>query len=126
MGKSYDAKLVAANAHAERVLERRKIREAKHKNDAPKKLTTTKVVMVYMFVLMNIILAYAMLAMIYLQDLSALPVLITDIAAQVLVYAGYLCKSYGENHTGGIVFETAIREIEANLDKSDEGDEAVG
>lgn len=123
---SYEDRLKRAEQHAKRVAEQKVIQEARHKNDSPKKLTTTKLVMIYLFLLMNIILFFAMGSMIYLQDLSALPVLITDIAAQVLIYLGYLVKSLKENTVNGIIFEAAMHEIETNLGKgSDEGD-AVG
>ena len=48
----------------------------------------------YLFVLLNAIVIYTMAAMWVYADLSYLGVLISDIAAQVLVYGIYCMKAY--------------------------------
>lgn len=86
-----------------------------------KPITTTKLIAVYLFVVLNAILIYACVAMWHFADLTYLGVLITDIAAQVIVYMLYIIKSTKENTAGGITFETAMYELE-----NDDDDEAVG
>lgn len=58
------------------------------------KIETSKLVMIYLMILFNAILLYAMIAMWKFQDLSYLGVLISDIAAQVIAYAIYCLKAY--------------------------------
>lgn len=58
------------------------------------KIETSKLIAVYLFLLLNCIVIYAMVAMWYFVDLSYLGVLISDIAAQVLIYAIYCLKAY--------------------------------
>ena len=84
-----------------------------------KPITTTKLIAAYLFVVLNAILIYACVAMWHFADLTYLGVLISDIAAQVIVYMLYIIKSTKENTVGGITFETAMHELE-------NGDEAVG
>lgn len=55
---------------------------------------TSKLIAIYLFVLLNGIVIFAMVAMWHFADLSYLGVLITDIAAQVLIYAIYCLKAY--------------------------------
>lgn len=58
------------------------------------KLETSKLFAAYLFILLNAIVIYAMAAMWVYADLSYLGVLISDIAAQVLVYGIYCMKAY--------------------------------
>lgn len=57
-------------------------------------IETSKLLAVYLFVLLNAIVVYSMVVMAISQDLSSLPVLISDLAAQVLVYAIYCAKAF--------------------------------
>lgn len=67
---------------------------------------TSKVIMVYLLVLFNVILVYSMIAMWSFQDLSYLGVLISDIAAQVVAYAIYCLKAYhGKKQEEHLKFE---------------------
>jgi len=59
-----------------------------------KKRETSKLIALYLFVLLNAIVIYAMVAMWRFGDLSYLGVLITDIAAQILTYGIYCLKAY--------------------------------
>ena len=59
-----------------------------------KHLETNKLIAIYLFMLFNVIIIYALVAMWKLGDLSYLGILISDIAAQVLVYAIYCMKAY--------------------------------
>ncbi len=55
---------------------------------------TSKLIAIYLFILLNAIVIYAMVAMWHFADFSYLGVLISDIAAQVLIYAIYCLKAY--------------------------------
>ena len=72
------------------------LREEKRKYDT-KRIETSKLLAIYLFVLFNAVMIYAMAAMWVLHDLTYLGVLITDIAAQVLIYAIYCAKKQSEN-----------------------------
>ena len=63
--------------------------EQNHKH----KFETSKLIAIYLFVLLNAIVIYAMVAMWTFADFSYLGVLISDIAAQVIVYAIYCMKA---------------------------------
>ena len=76
--------------------------------------STTKLIATYLFVIFNVVLVFVMYAMWHFADLSYLGVLITDIAAQVLVYLIYVQKSKAENTVGGIVYDKAMAELNAN------------
>ena len=99
--------------------QRQSLREARRNWRERKPITTTKLIAAYLFVVLNVILIYACVAMWHFADLTYLGVLITDIAAQVVVYLLYIIKSTKENTAGGITFETAMHELEND-------DEAVG
>jgi len=82
--------------------QREDLRTAKGK----KKLETSKAIAVYLFALLNVIVIYAMVAMWHFADLTYLGVLISDIAAQVVVYAIYCVKAYkGKSAEENIKFE---------------------
>lgn len=57
-------------------------------------IETSKLLAIYLFVLFNVVLMYAMTAMWIMHDLTYLGVLISDIVAQVLTYAIYCMKAY--------------------------------
>lgn len=58
------------------------------------KIETSKFIAFYLFALLNVIVIYAMVAMWKFTDLSYLGVLISDIAAQILIYGIYCMKAY--------------------------------
>lgn len=110
---SYEEQIKQAEEYAERQRIKCEIRKIKHKYDDQKKpLPTSKLVTVYLFVVLNIVLIYAMVAMWYFQDLSTLGILITDIAGQIITLAIYMRKSTAENCAGGITYELAMRDKE--------------
>lgn len=57
-------------------------------------METSKKLAIYLFVLMNVVVVYCLVAMWAFGDLSYLGVLITDIASQILVYGIYCLKAY--------------------------------
>lgn len=79
--------------------------------------STTKLVMAYLFVLLNAVLIYAMVAMWHFSDLSYLGVLITDIVAQLITFFIYTVKSTKENTVGGITYDLAMKQ--SNIDITD-------
>lgn len=71
--------------------------EYKLKNEKYKyrrKLETSKLLAIYLFAVLNAIVIFAMVAMWHFKDLTYLGVLITDIAAQILIYGIYCLKAY--------------------------------
>lgn len=64
------------------------------KNKYCRKLETSKLLAIYLFAVLNIIVIFAMVVMWHFADLTYLGVLITDIAAQILIYGIYCLKAY--------------------------------
>lgn len=96
--------------------ERKKLLKAE-KNKYRNKIklpSTTKLVMTYLFILLNTVLIYAMIAMWHFSDLSYLGVLITDIVAQLITFFIYTVKSTKENTVGGITYDLAMKQ--SNID----------
>jgi len=65
--------------------------ENKYKKE---RIETSKLIAIYLFVLLNTLVIYSMIAMWVFADFTYLGVLISDIAAQVLIYAIYCMKAY--------------------------------
>ena len=84
-------KIRERNKQAQRINE---LKQERAKYMTPKKKETSKMIAIYLFLLLNVIVAYALIAMWHFSDLSYLGVLISDIAAQVLVYAIYCLKAF--------------------------------
>lgn len=70
------------------------IKKERNKLKQKHKLETSKLIALYLFALLNAIIIYAMVAMWKFTDFTYLGVLISDIAAQVLIYAIYCMKAY--------------------------------
>lgn len=73
---------------------RQNIKAEKDKLKKKRKMETSKFLAFYLFALLNAIVIYAMVSMWKFADLSYLGVLITDIAAQILIYGIYCLKAY--------------------------------
>ena len=92
--KEYESRLneiKERNASKER---KRKLKEEKKRHRIRIKIETNKIMAIYLFILLNAIVIFAMKAMWTFSDLSYLGVLISDIAAQVIVYSIYCLKAY--------------------------------
>ena len=77
---------------------------------------TSKIFTIYLFVLLNAIIIYAMVAMWVKNDLSYLGVLITDIAAQVLVFGIYCVKAYkGKKEEESLKFQRETIAIQSKV-----------
>ena len=81
---------------AKRIAKQRQLKNqiTNEKNKYRNKPETSKLIAVYLFVLLNAIIIFSMVAMWTFHDLTYLGVLISDIAAQVLIYAIYCLKAY--------------------------------
>ena len=76
-----------------KIKQKEELRDAKYVSPK-KKRETSKLLAIYLFVLLNAIVVYAMVSMWHFGDLQYLGVLISDIAAQVVIYAIYCVKAY--------------------------------
>lgn len=103
--------------------QRRQLREMLRR--APH-IETSKLLAIYLLVLLNAIVIYSMVVMAVMQDLSSLPVLISDLAAQVLVYAIYCAKAFkGKQAEENIKFEREKLGL-SEEDEPSEPDDPVG
>lgn len=84
-----------------------------------KKPTTDKMIAIYLFIILNSVLVYAMVAMWHFADLSYLGVLITDIAGQVITYYIYAKKATAQNTKGGITYDLAMLKHDTNHIETD-------
>lgn len=88
----YQAELIKAERKKETY--QRKAEIKKIKAEYRPKIETSKLLAFYLFILLNAIIIYSMVAMWRFRDLTYLGVLISDIAAQVVIYAVYCIKAY--------------------------------
>ena len=84
------AKIKKENVQKERSL----ILERERNKYGSERIETSKLIAIYLFVLLNAIVIYAMIAMWQFADFSYLGVLNSDIAAQVIIYAIYCMKAF--------------------------------
>jgi len=90
-------------------------------------IETSKLLAIYLFVLLNAIVVYSMVVMAITQDLSSLPVLISDLAAQVLVYAIYCAKAFkGKQAEENLKFERDKLGMSEDEDEPCDSDEPAG
>lgn len=96
-----------------------------------KKLTTTKFLMLFLFIscsaieFFTIFLTFKAISLGYV-DFSALQSLITAVVAEVVGFAVYSFKSLRQNTEGGIVYQTAILNKKQEYMKQNNDQEAVG
>lgn len=106
---------------------KRNIKSEKNKWKHKIRIETSKIIALYLFSLLNAIVIYAMVAMWKFVDFSYLGVLISDIAAQVLIYAIYCMKAYKakkseeelkfkKEHYGGSLGDILQSGAESNID----------
>lgn len=99
---------------------RQSLRQKRQHGKTPrKKIETNKLIAIYLFALLNAIVIYSMVAMWKLGDLSYLGALISDIAAQVVIYAIYCAKAYaGKRAEENMKFEREKWEAALNSEDS--------
>ena len=130
MGSRYDkedlkyrVELRRLEKKGEKILRKRELKEKLDSYKNPKKkIQMTKIITWYLFALLNIVLIYSMVVMYLFRDLNYLGVLITDVAAQVITFLIYTCKSFKETK------EEALIELEREKMNNSYGnnDDAVG
>lgn len=118
--ESYLKKADKIALHNKRKAMRRSLKQKKRQGGSPrKKIETNKLLAIYLFALMNAIVIYSMVAMWKLGDLSYLGALISDIAAQVVIYAIYCAKAFaGKRAEENMKFERDKWEAELHSDAS--------
>ncbi len=126
--KEFREEMRKARLKNESIARKQELQKIKNAYKPNKKRSTTKLIAVYLFVLLNVVLGFSMYMMYHLSDLTYLGVLITDIVAQVITFLIYVVKSTKENTQGGITYETAIRnlEIQSSCINNKEDEEPVG
>lgn len=122
--KEYKHKLKEIEKRNDTHRKKEALENAKYKKKS-KLPSTTKLITLYLFVLLNIILAYSLVAMWVFKDLSYLGALITDVIGQILVFFIYSQKSAKENTQGGIVYETTMAKLNQNNNITIETDNMV-
>lgn len=94
-------------------------------------LSTTKKLMVFLFMNCTIIEIYTLVIttksinMGYF-DFSALNILISAVVGQVIAFAVYALKSLKENTKGGIVYQSAMHQYWQQIDSKQNNQEAQG
>ena len=83
--REYERKLKEVQRENESIDRYNKLKKEKRKVSIDiKKPTTDKLIAIYLFIILNVILVYSMISMWNFADLSCLGVLVTDIAGQVI------------------------------------------
>lgn len=91
----------------------RKLKEEKQKGKPKRKIpSTSKLILLGMILLCVQIVIFCEYAMMTLYDASSLYVLIGIPAALAPIIWGYYSKSKAENTVGGIVYDTAMAEMQ--------------
>ena len=122
----FEKEIQKAIEHAKKIKQKQELYELRHSNDKPKKeLTTGKKVLYFMISNCSLIEIYSLVVMILFADLSSLPLLITAVVAECISVCGYFVKSTKENTEHGIVYETAMKKLEYELNNKEDKD-AVG
>ena len=108
--KEYSARLkrIEIDNHQHELRQKLKVEKNKY-NHKFKLPSTSKLIAAYLFIVLNIVLTFSMVAMWTFQDLTYLGVLVTDVAAQVLTYFIYTLKAKAENTVGGITYDMALK-----------------
>ena len=121
----YEKQLAKALEHAEKVKLKQELNELRHSNDKPKeKLSFSKIAFIFMIANCVVIEIYALVAMAFFGDLSSLSALIAAVVGECISFLCFEIKSGKENTTGGIIYESAMKKLEHELNNNT--DDAVG
>ena len=121
----YEKQKELAKQHAEKVKQTQELKEIRHSNDKPKeKLSFSKVAFIFMIANCTVIEIYALVAMFFFADLSPLTTLIAAVVGECMSFTVFEIKSGKENTSGGIVYESAMKKLEYELENN--SDDAVG
>lgn len=122
----YEKEKEKAIDHANKVKLRQELNELRHSNDLPREpLSFSKMAFIFMIGNCVVIEIYALIAMFYFGDLSSLSALIAAVVGECICTIGYFVKAAHENTTGGIVYESAMKKLEHELENNS-NDDAVG
>lgn len=86
------------------------------------KRNTTKFLIGFLFINFTIVEVYSMWMMFYFADLSSLYVLITAVIGETIAFATYVLKSTRENTVGGVVYETAMKHLDEEMNRKEPKD----
>lgn len=118
--KTFENEKNKALEHAKKVKQKQELYEIRHSNDRPKeKLSFSKMAFIFMIINCTCIEIYALIAMFYFGDLSSLSTLITSVVGECVSFVAYEYKSMKENSSSGIVFESAMKKLEHELNNND-------
>lgn len=101
-------------------------------NKKKNKLSTSKLLMLFLLINCTAIQIYTMVVIILSMkmglgaDFEPLKMLITTVVTEAIGYAIYSLKASKENTVGGIVYETAMKKLEADNLQQEEQEEAEG
>lgn len=128
---NFEERKQRAEEHARKVKEKERLRKIYHKNDPEIKIPTHKIITGYLFIILNVVLIYALVSMWHFADLTHLGILITDIAGQLVTFFIYSKHSTAQNTSGGIVYESFMQEMKSRFHSAsemteEEKNEAVG
>ena len=91
--------------------------EDKRKTKDKKKLSTTKLIVAFIFLNCTIVEIYSMIVMYQLRDISSLCALITAVIGETISFAVYSAKATRENTVGGMTYEMAMRDAGVSDDE---------
>lgn len=110
-----------------RLLDKRKaLRKSKLEYLPKLKISTTKLVMLFIFLNCTAVEVYSMWVMVEMQDISGLYALITAVVGETMSFLIYALKSTKENTEGGIVYEKMKIENMPPLDNQNNNSDGVG
>lgn len=121
----FEKEIEKALEHADRVKQKQELYDLRHSNDRKKEpLSFSKMAFIFMIGNCIAIEVYALVAMFIFGDLSSLSALIAAVVGECMSFLVFEIKSGKENTTGGIVYETAMKKLEHELENN--SDDAVG
>lgn len=111
--REFNKKLKEIQKENESIRRMNKLQEERSRLKKPKKkMTTSKLALLIMFVVIFQIVLFTEWLMYRTQDLSALYVLIGIPATMIVPLWKYYSKSEAENTRGGIVYDAAMKQME--------------
>ena len=92
--KLFEKEMNKLKAENERLRMIKELKTERNKYRQKPKMEMSKKFAIYLFLLLNVIVVYSLIAMWHFMDLSYLGTLITAIAAECITYITYCTKSY--------------------------------
>lgn len=90
----FESQIAKLKAKNEQLKMRNELRAEKKKYSRFPKLEMSKIFTIYIFLLLNVVVIYSLIAMWHFQDLSYLGTLITALGAECLTFITYCVKAY--------------------------------